>query len=318
MEVPVDQFVVASCPERDAPYKPGVVNSGQFVTAADCKFAASALLRLVDKRKKFENQLKQLQAWSNKGNVDVAEFEKLRNEAEADLAWEFIDHLPVLPTLDILKENPALKGVDIDKVKAGYEAMKGLLETGKGVADASAGKPDPETLDRILTGEIELQKAMMDAAHLDESSARLLEACTKSLQVGEKAAVLAAKSNERKLTAADWGEFAVDVAAKYTPWTAAAAEGGQFVVGEALNGGQIYYANKALNSLQEAQSRNWDARRYYATRIDDLTYNIQAGADDAVEVRTIRPLKVALPRSDYVLWNYQNLAKSFYTPYVSL
>ena len=240
-----------------------MISQGQFVTRADCQDASRQIVRMVNKRDSFEKKLAQLKAWDTGLRRDSKEFEAMREEATEDLAWEFIEHLPVAEGLDALKDIQAMKGVNIEKIKAAYDATKGLLETGRGIIT----REDKERADLIVSGNLELRKAMLGMAGADEKTRKLLDAISKVYDIGAKGVLAASRD---KLTTRDKLKFAMDVVEVVQPWwgVAVLAENGT------ERGGSYYYSGLALQSLNDAQSSNWNARRYFSERIDRLNIDI--------------------------------------------
>ncbi len=249
--------------------KLGVVNPGMFVTRAQAKSASKNLERLQRLRDNLTAKLAEVQKWENGLRRDDKEFEAMRLEAQHDLAWEFVDHLPVAEGLEGLKGYPPLKGVNIDKVKAAYEAVKGLLETERGIS----AKDDREKIEKIVSGNRELRNAMIDAAGLDEKSKALLGAVSKIISMGAQTAIVASANN---MSTRD------KLKTVMTFVTIAEPLWGLSVLGEDLaeRGVQYHEAGLALDSLHEAQSSNWNAQRFLKEKINRLN-------DEAKEERFI-------------------------------
>jgi len=267
-EVTADAVIVhRRCQELSCnapePLPPGMTSPGMFVTQEDCEAASAKLVQLVKQRDNFAKKIKELERWEGNQRKDEKEFEALRAEATRDLAWEFIDHLPVSESLDLLKNNPALKGVDIEKIKAAYEATKGLLQTGHGIL----AKDNKEKSEKIIDGNRALRNAMIDVAGVDEKTKKLLEAASRIIEYGAKAALAASTD---KMSDRDKLKTVMALVETLQPWW------GLGVLAE--NGlerwGEYHYAGAALDSLHEAQSGNWNARRYLTDKVDRLGQEI--------------------------------------------
>jgi hypothetical protein len=235
----------------------GTVSPAMFVTEAQCESAFSDLVRLQKQRDNLTAKIAQLQQWSTGLRTDEKEFEQMRSEAQEDLGWEFIDHVPVAQGLDALKGNPALNGLNVDKVKAAYGAVKGLLETGRGIS----AKDEREQEQKIIDGNRELRNAMIETAALNEQSKALLVAVSKVITYG---ATIAVAANADKMSDRDKLKTVMSLVEALQPlW-------GLGVLGEniAERGVQHHEAGVALDSLHEAQSSNWNAQRYLTEKLN--------------------------------------------------
>lgn len=233
------------------------INPGALITEAEYKSARKRLEHLQALQKRLEKKLAEVRDWGAGLGRDEREFQTMRAEAEQDLSWQFIDHAPVLEGLDELKGSAALKGVDIEKIEIAYETAKGLAETTRGIS-AKEGK---EKAERIETGNRELRNAMMGLARLNEKDKALLTAVSRIMDYGAKAALAAGTSG---MSDRDKLKTIMSLVEALEPWW------GLAVLGENLaeRGGQYWEAGKALDSLHEAQSSNWNAERYLRAKLD--------------------------------------------------
>lgn len=240
------------------------VSPSMFITEAEYKSAQANLARLQKQRDGLTEQLAKAKEWAAGLRRDDNEFEEMRQEARKDLAWELLDHLPVSEGLDALKGNPALKKLNMDPINAAYEAVKGLLETGRGIS----AKGDREKVENILAGNRALQAARIDTLALDDKSRKLFDAVSKIVTYG---ATLAANAGTSDGSNRDNLKTVMTLVEILEPWAGA----GVLLEGGIERGGQWYYAGKALNSLREAESRQWNAQRYLAQKIEQLNVQVE-------------------------------------------
>lgn len=248
-----------SCRPPPAP-PPGAVSPGMFVTQEQCTAASAKLAALVQQRDKFLGKIRELDSWRRQLREHEKEFAAMRAEATEDLAWEFIDHVPVTQALDALRNVPALKKLDIDKIKAAYNATKALLHLDRAVATTD----DKERIRQIINGARALGDAGMDFYHVDEQTRALLVALSKV--IGSGVVVATASGQDTR----DMLKTTMAVVEVLEPWWGLAilTEHG------AERAGEYHYAGIALASLHEAQGSNWNARRYLAGKVDRLTAHI--------------------------------------------
>ena len=234
----------------------GVVSPTMFVTQAQCDSAFSEIERLQKQRDNLTTKIAELQQWGTGLGEDEKEFENTRMEAQHDLGWEFVDHVPVAEGLDALAKLPALKNLNIETVIAAYNAAKGLLQTGRGIST----NDDHIRADEILAGNHALRDGMIDAAGLDEKSAALLDAVSKVISYGAEIAVADTTTTRDKL------KTVMTLVEILEPWwgLGVAAEDG------AERFAQWHLAGVALDSLHEAQSSNWNAQGFLTQKVSQL------------------------------------------------
>ncbi len=249
------------------------VAPGAHIDQAACEVAYRNLVALEAKHDDFARQLALIEGWQKSSIRDDAEFEKMREEAKLDLAWEFIDHVPVSKLLDTAKALPALKGLDVEKIKAAYNASVSLLKFGKGLSATQSH----EIAENMAESNRRLREAMLDLSGADQKTRDLLETISKVLDTGVVGAVAASHEMSRR----DKLKTAMKVVEIWQPWW------GLAVLGENLaeRGGQFYYSSEALQSLHEAESREWNARRYYAAKLQAVDETLDREADLIVKYR---------------------------------
>lgn len=253
------------CKRSDTPQPgTGTVSPAMFVTQAQCDSAFNEILRLNKLRDNLTTKIAEIQRWGTGLRKDEKEFENMRVEAQHNLAWEFIDHVPVAEGLDALKGNPALKGLNVEKIKAAYEAVKGLLETERGIS----AKDDHEKTEKILEGNRALRNAMIDAAGLNEKNRALMEAVSKIINYGATTVIATSADN---LSDRDKLKTCMTLVEALQPWW------GLGVMGEniAERGVQYHEAGVALNSLHEAQSSNWNAHRFLTDKLNKVNDEVK-------------------------------------------
>jgi hypothetical protein len=239
------------------------VSPSMFITEAEYKSAQNNLARLQKQRDALTEQLAKVKEWAAGLRKDDNEFEQMRQEARKNLAWEFLDHVPVSEGLDALKGKPALQKLNLEQIKKAYNAVKGLLETGRGIST----KDDREKIENILAGNRALQAAGIDVLALDDKSRKLYEAVSKIVTYG---GTLAANAGTSDGTNRDNLKTVMTLVEILEPWAGA----GVLLESGFERGTQWYAAGKALDSLREAESSNWNAQNYLTQRIEQL--NIQA------------------------------------------
>lgn len=241
--------------------EPGTVSPASFVTQAQCESASSEIIRLQKLRDNLAKKIIEVQGWGAGLAKDEKEFADMRADAQLDLGWEFIEHLPVSEILGQLKKVPALKNIDFDKIALAYEAAIGLIQTGRGVS----ANDDRKKADEILGGNRALTNAMIDASGVDKKSKALLEAVSKIIDYGEEVAVAASDDKRDNL------KSVMTLVEILQPWW------GLGVLAENLGerGGQYYEAGVALDSLHKAQSANWNAQRYLSGKLDRVNDEIK-------------------------------------------
>ena len=240
------------------------VSPSMFITEAEYKSAQNNLARLQKQRDGLTRQLAKAKEWAAGLRKDDNEFEQMRQEARKDLAWEFLDHLPVSEGLDVLARNPALKNVNVEQIKTAYEAVKGLLETGRGIS----AKDDREKIENVLAGNRALQAAGVRMLALDDKSRKLYDAASKIVTYG---ATLAANAGTSDGSNRDNLKAVMTLVEILQPLAGA----GVLLEGGIERGGQWYYAGKALNSLREAESNDWNAQRYLTQKIEQLNIQVE-------------------------------------------
>lgn len=240
-----------------APSRPDTVNPGMMVTPDQCESAYRRLVRLGQVRQRCTSELDKIQKWGSGLNRDEREFEQMRIEAQTDLAWEFIDHVPVAEALDALKAKQVLKAIDLDKIKIAFEATRSVLETGRGLSE----KQQEEAGHEIVDGNRALHDALIDMAGLSEEDKRLLDAASKIISYGAQATISA---SAEKMSDREKLQTVMMLVEILEPWW------GLGVLAEHgfERGTEGYAANKALESLHEAQSANWNAKRYWTDKLE--------------------------------------------------
>jgi hypothetical protein len=233
-----------------------VVNPAMFVTQAQCESAFSEMARLQRQRDNLTTKIAELQQWGTGLAGDEKEFENIRLEAQHDAGWEFVDHVPVADGLDALEGSPALKGLNMEILKAGYDAAKGFLQTGRGIfAD-----DDHTKADEILSGNRALRDALIDAAGLDEKSKTLLDAVSKIINYSAEIAVADDTTTRDRL------KTVMTLVEILEPWWGL----GVAIEDGSERGVQYLSARAALNSLHEAQSSNWNAQAFLKQKVGQL------------------------------------------------
>jgi hypothetical protein len=75
-----------------------------MVTLELYESAKRHLSTLDTQRRKLEAKLEEIREWETDLNKDFNEFEKMRRDAQRDLVFEFLDHVPVGDGLKLFKE----------------------------------------------------------------------------------------------------------------------------------------------------------------------------------------------------------------------
>jgi hypothetical protein len=249
---------------------PGVVSPGMFVTRVECDSAYRERVRLDTLRDKLNKKLVEVQGWGNGLNRDEKEFEAMRVQAQEDLAWEFIDHLPVTEGLDALSKAGFLKNIDIKKIKVAYGISKGLLETGRGISV----KEDQEKTQIVIDGNRELRNALVLAAGANKQTQKLLDTVAKILTTGAKTAGTAGFFD--KMSVRDRAKFALSISEVWVPEVMGPVALSENMAERAF---QNREAKMALASLHEAQSTNWNAQRYLTDKLSHINEVANAEQD---------------------------------------
>jgi hypothetical protein len=244
-------------------HRSGVVSPAMFVTQAQCVSAFREIVRLQKRQDNLTAKIAEVQRWELGLNKDEKEFENLRLGAQQDLGWEFVDHVPIAEGLDALKGNAALQGVNIERIKTSYEAIKGALETGRGISANDAH----ERAKQIIFGNRELTEAMIHATGLDENSKALLDTVSKIMNVGADVAIATSTEN---ISDREKLKTVMTIVEIIQPWW------GFGTLGEnvAERGVQYHEANEALVSLHDAQSKNWNARRFLTQKLNQVNEEV--------------------------------------------
>ncbi len=240
-------------------------DSRLLITPEMYKAAVAELSRLKSKRAAFHRQLSRVRQWDQGLRRDDREFEAMREEAQRDLIYEFIDHTPVGSGLEKFAEHGHITTAAKAKIEAGWEASKGLIYHVRGLK----AKERSEQVDRIVSGNIALRRAMaaIPLESYPEPARRWLNGFGKAYDATLK--LITGGIKDGKLVEKCANTF-VDVGEAIVP------EAGLPILAQhgAIRGVTYWSAYKAQQSLREALNRNWDAQRYLSYRMDELDSKI--------------------------------------------
>lgn len=236
-----------------------------LITANMYRAATAELSKLEKQKSAFQKQAEQVRRWEKGLRQDNGEFEAMRREAQEGLVYEFLDHAPVGWELEELDKSGYLTENARAKIEMGWEALKGLVNTERGVTATE----DSERIGRVVDGNIALRKAMVAIAkgQIPVEGQHWLKGFGLVYDASAKLFAIDAKNNKSR---EDWANLFVDLGEVIVPVSGIPI----LVQHGAIRYAKYWSARNAQASLADALSRHWDAQRYWSGKLETLDQEI--------------------------------------------
>lgn len=247
-------------------FESGVVDPRLLITPSIYTKAQKDAAMLKVLREQLEEKIVEVQGWKTRLEKDFNEFEALRREAQRELVFAIADALPVGAIFGEASKNGIVTEASAAKIEAGFEALKGLVNEGRGFAATE----DAERFKRIMEGNRELTKAMETVSRtaLTKEAQTWLKGFDKAYKAGTEI-IAGTLKNREKDQPADYepiGRALISLGEIMVPGAAALSKVER--LGE--HGVEYWAAAEAQTALGDALSKNWDAERHLNRKLERL------------------------------------------------